>query len=146
MFKEFKAFLMRGNVFDLAVGVVIGAAFGKIVSSFVADIFTPALSLLMGKVDFTNLFFALDGNTYATLKEAKEKGIATINFGIFANALIDLVLVAAAIFLMIKLIGKMKPQQQISTAPTTKDCPQCFSLIHIKAKRCPNCTTELVEV
>lgn len=146
MFKEFKAFLMRGNVFDLAVGVVIGAAFGKIVSSFVADIFTPALSLLMGKVDFTNLFFALDGNTYATLKEAKEKGIATINVGIFANALIDFVLVATAIFLMIKLIGKMKPQQQIAIAPTTKECPHCFTEIHIKAKRCPNCTTQFAEV
>lgn len=142
MFKEFKSFLMRGNVFDLAVGVVIGAAFGKIVSSFVTDIFTPVLSLLMGKVDFTNLFLALDGNTYTTLKEAKDKGIPTVNIGIFANAVIDFVLVAAAIFLMIKLIERLR-QPAPAAAVTTKECTFCCSTISLKAVKCPHCTSQL---
>lgn len=142
MLKEFKAFLLRGNVFDLAVGVVIGAAFGKIVSSFVTDIFTPVLSLLMGKVDFANLFLALDGNTYSTLKEAKEKGVATLNAGLFANAVIDFVLVATAIFIVMKLVEKFK-QPIPAAAPVTKDCHHCYSQIHIKATRCPNCTSQV---
>lgn len=143
MFKDFKAFLMRGNVFDLAVGVVIGAAFGKIVSSFVTDVFTPVLSLLMGKVDFSNLFIALDGNAYSTLKEAKEKGVATINAGIFANAVIDFVLVAAAVFLIIKLVERLKSAPQPAAVPTTKECPYCVTQIPLKATRCPQCTSQL---
>ncbi len=147
MLNDFKSFLMRGNVFDLAVGIIIGAAFGKIISSFVADILTPALSLFLGKVDFSHLFVAMDGKSYATLAEAKAAGAATMNLGIFASSILDFVIVGFALFLMIKFIEKMKNRiaAPIATAATitTKDCPYCFSVIPAKATRCPNCTSQL---
>ena len=137
MLKEFKAFIMRGNVLDLAVGIIIGAAFGKIVSSFVGDILTPVISLGMGKVDFSNLFFALDGNSYTTIEEAKKAGVGTINYGLFGNAVIDFLIVAFAIFLIVKLANKV----QTAPAVTTKACPECTSAIPLAAKRCPQCTS-----
>lgn len=138
MFKEFKTFIMRGNVLDMAVGIIIGAAFGKIVSSFVSDILTPVLSLAMGKVDFSNLFFALNGEQYATLDAAKAAGVATINYGLFLNMVIDFVIVAFAIFMLIKGVNKM--QKPAPTAEvTTKDCPECLSSIPLKAKKCSHC-------
>lgn len=138
MFKDFKEFLTRGNVLDLAVGIIIGAAFGKIVSSFVGDILTPILSLGLGKVDFSNLFFALNGEAYATLEEAKKAGVATVNYGIFVNALIDFVIVGFAIFLIVRLANKIK-SQPAPAAPNTKECPECLSTIPLKAHKCAHC-------
>jgi large conductance mechanosensitive channel protein len=137
MWKEFKAFIMRGNVLDLAVGIIIGAAFGKIVTSFVADVLTPVISLGLGKVDFSNLFVALNGQTYSTLEEAKKAGAATINYGLFANAIIDFVIVAFAIFLVVKAANKI--QKPATAAVTTKTCPECLSTIPLAAKKCAHC-------
>ena len=140
MMNEFKKFIMRGNVLDMAVGIIVGAAFTKIVTSFVGDILMPMLSLAMGKVDFSNLFVALNGETYTTLDDAKKAGAATLNFGLFANVVIDFVIVAFAIFILIKAVNKM--QKPVETGPvTTKDCPECLSSIPIKAKRCSHCTS-----
>jgi len=148
MLTEFKKFISRGNVLDLAVGVIIGGAFGKIVSSFVADILTPVLSLALGKVDFANLFFALNGQDYLTLEEAKKAGAATINYGLFANVVIDFVIVAFAIFLIVKAANKVrdeleKKEQQLPGQPTTKECPECLSTIPLAARRCAHCTSTL---
>ena len=142
MLKEFKEFVMRGNVLDLAVAVIIGGAFGKIVTSFVNDIIMPPIGQLFGKVDFANLYFALDGNSYTSLDEAKTAGAATINYGLFLNTVIDFLIVAFVIFLVIKVANKMK-RTAPAPAPTTKECPHCFSTISIKATRCPNCTSEI---
>lgn len=142
MMNEFKKFIMRGNVMDMAVGIIVGAAFTKIVTSFVGDLLMPMLSLAMGKVDFSNLFVALNGETYLTLEEAKKAGAATLNFGLFANVVIDFVIVAFAIFVLIKALNKM--QKPPDTGPvTTKECPECLSVIPIKAKRCSHCTTAI---
>jgi len=144
MFKEFKDFAMRGNVIDLAVGVVIGSAFGKIVSSFVDDILMPPIGMIMGNVDFSNLFLSLSGGDYATLAQAQEAGAVTINYGLFLNSVIDFVIVAFAIFLMIRQINKLnKKDEEPAAEPTTKSCPFCMSEIAIKATRCPACTSEL---
>jgi len=139
MFKEFTNFAMRGNVLDLAIGIIIGAAFGKIVSSFVSDILMPVIGFLLGKVDFTNLFFNLSGTSYPTIAAAKAAGAATLNYGLFINTIVDFVIVAFAIFLMIAQVNRMctKPQE----TQTTKECLHCFSIINIKASRCPNCTS-----
>ncbi len=142
MFKDFKTFIMRGNVLDLAVGIIIGAAFGKIVSSFVADILTPVLSLGLGKVDFSNLFFALDGQRYANIDAAKQAGVATINYGIFANMVLDFLIVAFAVFLIVRMANKLK-KHEAPPPPNTKECPECASSIPKKAKRCPQCTSNL---
>lgn len=142
MLKDFKAFIMRGNVLDLAVGIIIGAAFGKIVSSFVGDILTPVISLGMGKVDFSNLFVALDGNTYATLEEAKKAGAATLNVGLFANAIIDFLIVAFVIFMIVRAFNKLKNDPQ-PLPPSTKECPECLSVIPLKAHKCAHCTSAL---
>jgi large conductance mechanosensitive channel len=142
MFEEFKKFAMRGNVVDLAVGIIIGGAFGKIVSSFVADILMPPLGRILGKVDFTNLFIDLSGTGYATLAEAKKAGAATINYGLFINTIIDFIIVAFAIFLLIRQINRMKKEEE-APPPATKECPYCTSNIAIKASRCPNCTSNL---
>lgn len=144
MWKEFKEFAMRGNVLDMAVGIIIGAAFGKIVSSFVNDVLMPPIGLLLGKVDFSNLFITLSGQSFATLEEAKKAGAVTIKYGLFFNTIIDFILVAFAIFFMIRQINRLKRQPEPAPAvPTTKECPYCFSVIPIKATRCPNCTSEL---
>ncbi len=144
MFKEFKEFAMRGNVVDLAIGIIIGGAFGKIVSSFVSDLLMPPIGLLIGKVDFANLFIVLSGKDYATLQEAKAAGAATINYGIFLNTILDFILVAFAVFLLVKQINRMKREAPAAPPPpSTKECPFCFSNISLKAVRCPQCTSEL---
>jgi large conductance mechanosensitive channel len=142
MFKEFKEFAMKGSVLDLAVGVVIGAAFGKITSSFVADILMPPLSLLIGKVNFSNLFITLSGPGLATLDEAKKAGAVTLNYGVFAATVIDFLCIAFAVFLIVKQVNRMR--RPAPAAPvTTKDCPFCTSPSPLKASRCPQCTADL---
>jgi large conductance mechanosensitive channel len=142
MWKEFKDFIARGNVVDLAVGIIIGLAFGKIVTSLVNDIIMPPIGLLLGKVDFNNLFINLSGKPYATLAAAKEAGAATINYGVFINTIIEFLIIALVVFLLVRQINKiMKPAAP--PAPPTKDCPYCYSAVPIKATRCPNCTSQL---
>jgi large conductance mechanosensitive channel len=136
---EFKKFAMRGNVIDLAVGVIIGAAFGKIISSLVADIIMPPIGMAMGGLDFSNIFINLSGGTYKSLAEAKAAGAATINIGLFINALIDFLIIAAAIFLLVRQINKLVPPPPAST----KECTYCASQIPLKATRCPQCTSQL---
>jgi large conductance mechanosensitive channel len=143
MFSEFKKFIMRGNVMDLAVGVIIGAAFGKIVASLVADIFTPVLSLLTGKVDFANLFVSLNGTRYDTLADAKKAAAPVIAYGVFLNTVIEFVIVAFVIFLLVKQVNRLKGPEPAPAAPATKDCPECCTAIPLAAKRCPACTTAL---
>lgn len=142
MWKEFKAFIMRGNVLDLAVGIVIGAAFGAIVTSFVKDILMPPMGLLLGGMDFTNLFITLKGPAAATLADAQQAGAITINYGVFINTLINFLIVAFAIFLVVKAANKMR-SEPAPAAPNTKDCPFCATAIPIAAVRCPHCTSEL---
>jgi large conductance mechanosensitive channel len=146
MFKEFKEFAVKGNVVDMAVGIIIGAAFGKIVTSFVGDVLMPPIGLLMGKVDFSNLFINLSGKPYDSLAQAKAAGAATVNVGLFLNTIIDFVIVAFAIFLMVKWINRLKRQPEPEPVKTTQDCPLCFSSISVKAIRCPQCTSELKKV
>jgi large conductance mechanosensitive channel len=145
MLKEFKEFAMRGNVIDMAVGIIIGAAFGKIVSSLVTDILMPPLGLLLGKMDFSNLFINLSGQPHPTLAAAKAAGAATINYGLFLNTILDFVIVAFAIFLLIRQVNRFqrKPEVAAAAAPVTKECPFCFSSIPTKAVRCPHCTSQL---
>ena len=140
MLKEFKDFAMRGNVVDMAVGVVIGVAFGKIVSSMVGDVFMPLVGRLVGNVDFSSLYWNLSGTEYASLAAAQEAGAATMNYGLFVNSVIDFVIVAACIFLVVKLMNRMK-KAEAPTAPTTKDCAECCSSIPLKATRCAHCTS-----
>lgn len=153
-FSEFKKFAMRGNVIDMAVGIIIGAAFGKIVDSMVKDVIMPPIGLLMGSMDFSNLFFVLkdvpghDG-AYASLAQAANAGATTLNLGNFLNAVISFTIVAFAVFILIKGINKVqvsldkKEAAAEAAAPTTKQCPYCMSTIDIKATRCPHCTSEL---
>jgi large conductance mechanosensitive channel len=148
MLKEFKEFAMRGNVVDMAVGIIIGAAFGTIVKSLVSDIIMPPIGLLLGNVDFSNLFIVLKGGTtsgpYASLAEAKAAGAVSINFGVFLDTVISFIIVAFALFLLIRSINKLKRKEEASPPePTTKECPYCFSTIPIKATRCGHCTSEL---
>lgn len=144
MFQEFKKFAMRGNVIDLAVGVVIGGAFGKIVASLVADIIMPLVSLVMGGMDFAGKFVSLDGNTYPTIAAAQEAGAATLNYGLFIMAIIDFLIIAFSIFMVVRAINKMKkPEEPVAEEPTTKECPFCKSQVAIAATRCPHCTSEL---
>jgi large conductance mechanosensitive channel len=143
MFKEFKAFIMRGNVLDLAVAVIIGAAFGAIVSSLVNDILMPPIGLLLGKMDFSGLFISLSGAVYPSLAAAKAAGAPTINYGLFLNTVINFLIVGFVIFLVIRTANKMKGPQPAPAEPTTKACPFCMTQIHIKAVRCPNCTSNL---
>jgi large conductance mechanosensitive channel len=143
VFKEFKVFIMRGNVLDLAVGIIIGAAFGKIVSSFVNDILMPPIGLVLGKVDFSNLFLDLSGKGFATLDAAKKAGAATLNYGVFLNAVIDFMIVAFAIFLLIRQVNKLEAKPAPAAAPTEMNCPFCLTSIPIGAKRCAHCTSML---
>ena len=141
MLKDFKAFIARGNVVDLAVGVIIGASFGKITGSLVADVIMPPIGLVLGKVDFSNLFVDLSGHGYANLAAAKAAGAPTINYGTFVNSVIDFLIVAFAVFLLVQWVGKLLPKP--APPPVTKDCPRCFEAISVKATRCPKCTSEL---
>jgi large conductance mechanosensitive channel len=142
MLKEFKEFAVKGNVIDMAVGIIIGAAFGKIVTSFVSDILMPPIGRAIGKMDFSNLFINLSDGGYATLAEAKKAGAATINYGLFLNATIDFLIVAFALFLLIRQINRLK-REQPAPEVTTKECSYCCSSIPVKAVRCPHCTSEL---
>ncbi|MGB8275334.1 MAG: large conductance mechanosensitive channel protein MscL [Alphaproteobacteria bacterium] len=142
MLKEFRDFAMRGNVVDMAVGVVIGVAFGKIVTSLVNDIVMPPVGVLLGKVDFSNLLVTLSGGPFATLDEARKAGAATINYGVFINALLDFAIVASVIFLVIRQVNRLFPKPT-AAAPATKDCRFCCSAIPAAATRCPNCTSDL---
>ena len=142
MLKEFKEFIVRGNVLDLAVGIIIGASFGKIVTSLVNDILMPPVGLVLGKVDFANLFIDLSGAGHPTLAAAKAAGAATINYGTFLNTIIDFVIVAFVIFLVIRQANRLR-RQPAPPPPSTKDCTFCYSAIPIKATRCPNCTSQL---
>jgi len=142
MLKEFKEFAMRGNVLDMAVGIIIGAAFGKIITSFVGDVLMPPLGLILGKVDFSNLFLNISRKSYDSLAAAKAAGAPTINYGMFLNNIIDFLIVAFAIFLLIRVVNRWN-KPAAAAAPKTKDCPYCATAIPIAAKRCPNCTSEL---
>ena len=143
MLKEFKEFIMRSNVLDLAVAVIIGAAFGKIVTSFVNDIIMPPIGLLLGKVDFSNLFINLSGTPYKSLAEAQSAGAPTLNYGLFLNTVIDFLIVSFIIFLVIRMANRLPKLQETPVEPTSKDCPYCFTSIPIKATRCPHCTSQL---
>jgi large conductance mechanosensitive channel len=146
MWKEFKEFAVRGNVIDLAIGVIIGGAFGKIITSLVNDILMPPIGLLLGNVDFANLFINLSGGQYDTLAEAQEAGAATINYGLFINTVIDFIIVAFVVFLVVRQINRMKRKEETpEEAPTIRECPYCLSSVPLKATRCPYCTSELPE-
>lgn len=143
MLKEFKEFAMRGNVIDMAVGIIVGAAFGKIITSLVNDILMPPIGLLLGQVDFSNLFINLSRQPHASLAEAKAVGAPTINYGLFFNSVLDFTIVAFAIFLLIRQINRLQRPAPAPPGPSIKSCPHCFSNIHAKATRCPQCTSEL---
>ena len=149
MVKEFKEFAMRGNVVDMAVGIIIGAAFGTIVNSLVADVIMPPIGLLLGNIDFSNLFVVLKEGAkapapYESLAAAKAAGATSINYGVFINTIITFLIVAFAVFIMIRSINRLKRQEEAPPpVPTTKECVYCFSTIPIKATRCPSCTSEL---
>ncbi len=148
MLNEFKKFIMRGNVLDMAVGIVIGTAFVAIVQSFVNDILMPPIGLLLGGIDFSNLFITLKGGAtagpYLTVAEAQEAGAVTLNYGVFINTIISFLIIGFAVFLIIRKVNSMKKKEEVAP-PSTKECPYCFTMIPIKAKRCPNCTTELAK-
>jgi large conductance mechanosensitive channel len=146
MFKEFREFAMKGNVLDMAVGIIIGAAFGALVASFVSDVLMPPLGLLLGNVDFSNLFLVLHGGTapgpYASVAEAKAAGAVTLNYGVFVDKIIAFLIVAFVLFLLVRAMNRLK-RQAAPAAPTTKDCPYCATTIPVQAVRCPNCTSEI---
>lgn len=141
MLKEFKAFAMRGNVLDMAVGIIIGAAFGKIITSLVSDVLMPPFGRVLGKVDFSSLFLNISGTSYATLAEAKAAGAATINYGMFLNTVIDFLIVAFVIFMLVRQVNRWNKPAPVVV--TTKDCGFCYTAIPLKATRCPNCTSAL---
>ncbi len=143
MFKEFREFAMRGNVLDMAVGIIIGIAFGAIVTSLVNDIIMPPIGLALGRVDFSNFFLNLSGGSYASLAAAKEAGAVTVNYGVFVNTVINFIIVAFVLFLIVRSMNKLKRKEEALAEPKTKDCPFCLSQIPIKATRCPHCTSEL---
>lgn len=146
MLKEFKSFIMRGNVIDLAVAVIIGGAFSKIISSLVNDVLMPPLGLLLGKVDFSNLYINMSSIKYASLAEAQAAGAPTLNYGIFLNNVVDFVIVALVIFLLIRGMSKLAKKETKPAEATTRDCPYCMTGISKKATRCPNCTSEIKPV
>ena len=151
MFKNFRDFAMRGNVVDMAVGIIIGAAFGTIVKSLVSDVIMPPIGLLLGNVDFSNLFVVLkegakQAGPYATTAQAHAAGAVTLNYGLFINTVISFIIVAFSVFMLVSAMQnaqKKFKQNEAPAAPTTKDCPHCFSTVNIKATRCPNCTSEI---
>ncbi len=142
MIKEFKEFVVKGNVLDMAVGIIIGASFGKVVTSFVTDVLMPPIGLLLGKVDFSNLFINLSGKSFESLADAKKAGAATLNYGLFFNTMIDFLIVGFAIFLMVKQVNRLKREAPApAPAPATRECPFCMTGIPVKATRCPHCTS-----
>ena len=148
MLKEFKEFAMRGNVVDMAVGIIIGAAFGTIVKSLVSDIIMPPIGLLLGNVDFTNLFSVLKegaktAGPYASLADAQAAGAVTINYGVFINTIISFIIVGFTVFMVIRGVNRFKKEEEVPAEPTIKDCPYCLTSISIKSTRCPNCTSKL---
>ena len=142
MLKEFKEFAMRGNVLDMAVGIIIGAAFGKIVTSFVEDVMMPPLGRLIGHVDFSNMFISLNGQHYDSIEAAKKAG-AALSYGMFLNTIINFLIVAFAVFLLVRMVNRWTTKPAPPAAPTAKDCPQCAMSIPIQAKRCGHCTVQL---
>ena len=142
MFKEFKEFAVKGNVIDLAIGVIVGGAFGKIVSSLVNDIIMPIIGGLIGKVDFSNFFISLDGREYASLQQAKDAGAATLNYGVFLNTIIEFLIISFSLFLVIRQINRLKRKEEPAPV-TTKTCEYCFTEIPLGATRCPHCTSAL---
>lgn len=143
MFKEFKEFAMKGNIIDLAVGVIIGGAFSKIITSLVNDIIMPLVGLLIGKVDFSNLFFTLGKGNFKTIQEAKAAGVATVNYGLFINNVIDFLIVAFSIFIAVRQVNKLFKKKEENSADNKKKCKYCCTEIDINATRCPNCTSQL---
>jgi large conductance mechanosensitive channel len=143
MFAEFKKFVMRGNVLDLAIGVIIGAAFGKIVTSLVSDVMMPVIGLAAGKMDFSNFFVSLNGQSYPTIAAAKAAGAPTLNYGLFVNTVIEFLIVALVIFLIVKQVNRFMPPPPPPPPASTKECPQCCTAIPLAAKRCPACTSAL---
>ena len=144
MIKEFREFIMRGNVIDMAVGIIIGIAFGAIVNSLVNDVIMPLIGFLLGNVDFSNLFINLSGTHYASLVEAKSAGAPVIAYGVFINALINFLIIAFVVFILVKQVNRLRqPKKEVPVTPTTKECAYCFSTIPLKATRCPHCTSEL---
>lgn len=143
MLKEFKEFAMRGNVIDLAVGVIIGAAFGKIVASLVEDIIMPPVGLLLHGVNFTDLFISLNGKHFDTLAAAKAAGAPTLNYGLFLNNVINFLIVAFCVFILVQQVNRWTKKPEPAAAPTTKECPQCAMTIPIKARKCPHCTAQI---
>jgi large conductance mechanosensitive channel len=143
MLSEFKKFVMRGNVLDLAIGVIIGAAFGKIVTSLVNDVLMPVVGLGLGKVDFSNFFISLNGQHYDNLADAKKAAAPTLNYGLFINTMIEFLIVAFVIFLIVKQVNRLFPAPPPAPAPATKPCPECTSEIPAAARRCPQCTAAL---
>lgn len=144
MLKEFKNFALRGNMIDMAVGIIIGGAFNGLVNTLVNDIIMPALSVFTGKIDFSNLFIALDGNKYESLQAAKDAGAATINYGLFISGVLNFLIMAFVVFMMIRWINRLRKPAPAAT-PTTKKCPYCYSEIHIEAIKCPHCISDLTE-
>ena len=142
MWKDLKAFILRGSVLDLAIGIIVGAAFGKIVTSLVNDVIMPPIGLLLGKVDFSSFFINLSGKSYDSLAAAKQAGAATINYGMFVNTILDFLIVAVVIFFLVRGINKILPKPK-AAPPATKDCPYCLSSVPVKATRCPHCTSEI---
>jgi len=143
MFKEFKEFAVKGSMIDLAVGIIIGAAFTGVVNSLVKDVLMPPIGLLISNVDFSNLFLTLKGEHFQTVAEAKSGGAVTLNYGLFINTLINFLIVGFAVFLLVKQVNKFKRKKEPEAAPATKECPYCKSSVHADAVRCPNCTSEL---
>jgi large conductance mechanosensitive channel len=143
MIAEFKKFILRGNVLDLAIGVIIGGAFGKIVTSLVNDVLMPVIGLALGRVDFSNLFVVLGEGSYATLAAAKEAGAATLNYGVFLNTAIEFLIIALAVFIVMKQVSRLLPPPPPPPPASTKDCPECATPIPLAARRCPACTSSL---
>ena len=143
MWQDFKQFISRGNVLDLAVAVIIGAAFGKIVTSLVNDVIMPPVGLVLGRVDFRNLFVTLNGQVYASLADAQKAGAPTINYGVFANTIIEFLIVAFVVFMIVRQVSRFKPAPAPAPGEPMRECPQCVSKIPARAKRCPFCTSQL---